>query len=155
MESRKNKSLKALKSAVSDCEKSAENSYLNGLKRLCAAYISTGDERQRERAIKKIVRQENGLTEMLRQNDDILIANAERALYELACGCTVTERRIKTTPQGRIVEEITKQLPPNQSALEFLLTNKASDSFVKNPEAKTENGDGRIKELVEALKNVR
>ena len=155
MTSKKSRSLKALKSAASAIEKSGETRDLNGFKRLCEAYISTGDERQRERAIRKIIRQETGLAEMLRQNDAILIATAERALAELAIGCTVTERRVKTTPQGRTVEEVTKQLPPNQTALEFFLTNRNPQQYSRNPEPKSGDGDGRMAELIEVLKNVK
>lgn len=155
MTSKKNRSLKALKSAASAIEKSGETRDLNGFKRLCAAYIGTGDERQRERAIRKIIRQETGLAEMLRQNDNILIANAERALAELALGCTVTERRVRTTPQGRTVEETTRQLPPNQAALEFFLTNRNAERYSKNPESGSGDGDGRIAELVEVLRSVK
>lgn len=155
MTSKKSRSLKALKSAASAIEKSGENRDLNGFKRLCAAYISTGDERQRERAIRKIIRQETGLAEMLRQNDAILIADAERALADLALGCTITERRVKTTPQGRTVEEVTKQLPPNQAALEFFLTNRNAEKYSKNPEPESGDGEGRIAELVEVLRSVK
>lgn len=155
MANRKSKSLKALKSAVSEHEKIGENGLLNGFKRLCAAYISTGDERQRERAIRKIIRQENGLAEMLRQNEEILISCAERALAELALGCTVTERRVRTTPQGRTIEEVTKQLPPNQAALEFFLTNRKSEKYSKNPETKSETEDGQLGKLIEVIKNVK
>ncbi len=155
MTSKKNRSLKALKSAASAIEKSGETRDLNGFKRLCAAYIGTGDERQRERAIRKIIRQETGLAEMLRQNDAILIANAERALAELALGCTVTERRVRTSPQGRTVEEITRQLPPNQAALEFFLTNRNAEKYSKNPEKGAETDNGQLTKLIEVLKNVK
>ncbi|MCM1419437.1 MAG: hypothetical protein NC084_09725 [Bacteroides sp.] len=155
MASRKKRSLKALGAALTGNEKNQENRDLNGFKRLCAAYVGTGDERQRERAIRRIVRQETGLAEMLRQNDAILIATAERALAELALGCTVTERRIRTSPQGRTVEEVVKQLPPNQAALEFFLTNRNSEKYSKNPETKPEDDRGRIAELVEVLKSVK
>jgi len=153
--SRKNKSLKALKSAAAACEKSSENGLLNGFKRICNAYISTGDERQRERALKKIIRQEQGLTDTLRQNDELLTAMAERALLELAYGCTVTERRIKTTPNGKSVEEIVRQLPPNEAALSFILTNRDAERYARNPQAKSGDGNGCISEIVEALKNVK
>ncbi|MBR1832491.1 MAG: hypothetical protein IJ784_08675, partial [Ruminiclostridium sp.] len=117
--------------------------------------ISTGDAKQRERAISKVLRQEKQLNEMLRQNDDILIADIEKAMTELATGCTVTETRIRTGAGGKTVEKIVKQLPPNQAAAEFLLINKASDRFARNPEVKKADGEGRLSEVLEAIRNVR
>lgn len=155
MGNRKNKSIKTLKSAAAACEKNAEFGLLNGFKRICCAYISTGDERQRERAIKKILRQEQGLTNTLRQNDELLTALAERALMELACGCTVTERKTRTTPNGKIVEETVRQLPPNEAALSFILTNRDAERYSKNPQAKSGDGNGCVADIVEALKNVK
>lgn len=155
MGNRKNKSLKSLKSAAAACEKNSESGLLNGFKRICNAYISTGDERQRERALKKIVRQEQGLSDTLRQNDELLTAIAERALMELACGCTVTERKTKITPSGKITEEIVRQLPPNEAALSLILTNRDAERYAKNPQAKSGDGNGCISEIVEALKNVK
>lgn len=151
---RKN-SLKNLKAALSESSKTANSSDLNAFKRLCAAYISTGDQKQRERALGKVLRQETGLSEMLRQNDDVVTALIERALTELAVGCTVTETRIRTGSGGKTVETVTRQLPPNQSAAEFLLINKAPDRYSHSPSGKSEDGEGRIGEILEALKNVR
>lgn len=154
----KNGKSKAIKSLKSGMEASAEipaNAHLNGFKRLCEAYIGTGDEKKREQAIKKIIRQENGLIDMLRQNDSLLTSNLEMAMMELALGCTVTETHIKTGSNGRTVERVERQLPPNQNAAEFLLINRSPDRFTKNPEAVKADGEGRIAEIMEALKNVK
>ena len=155
MKTSKKKSIESLKSALNSAKTNTENGTMNGFKRLCAAYISTGDAKQRERAISKVLRQEKQLNEMLRQNDDILIADIEKAMTELATGCTVTETRIRTGAGGKTVETIVKQLPPNQAAAEFLLINKASDRFARNPEVKKADGEGRLSEVLEAIRNVR
>ena len=151
----KKKSIESIKSALDSAKKSVESSTANGFKRLCAAYISTGDAKQRERAVNKVLRQEKGLNEMLRQNDDILTADIEKAMTELATGCTVTETRVRTGTGGKIVEMIVKQLPPNQAAAEFLLINKASDRFSRSPTAKSDDGEGRLSEILEAIKNAK
>lgn len=155
MKTAKNKSIENIKSAMNSATKTAEIGRLNAFKRLCAAYISTGDSKQREKAIKKVIRQESGLNEMLRQNDEILTADLERALMELALGCTVTEERVKTGTGGKTIEKITKQLPPNQAAAEFLLINRTPERFSRNPEPIKNDGEGRINEILEALKNVK
>ncbi len=156
MSRNKKRALETLKSGINSTGKAAESRDLNGFKRLCAAWTSTGDQKERERRIKKIVRQETGLAEMLRQNDDILTADLERAMLELATGCTVTETRTRVSSGGgKTVERIERQLPPNQSAAEFLLTNRAPERFTKNPQPVSEGGEGRISEILEALKNVR
>ena len=153
MKTAKNKSIENIKSAMNSAAKNAENSHFNAFKRLCAAYLSTGDSKQREKAVKKVIRQENGLNEMLRQNDELLTADLERALMELALGCTVTEERVKTG--GKTIEKITKQLPPNQAAAEFLLINRSPERFSRNPEPVRNEGEGRINEILEALRNVK
>lgn len=79
----------------------------------------------------------------------------EKAMMELATGCTVTETRVRTGAGGKTVEKIVKQLPPNQAAAEFLLINKASDRFARNPEVKKADGEGRLSEVLEAIRNVR
>ena len=155
MKTSKKKSIESLKSALDSTKASAESGTMNGFKRLCAAYISTGDAKQRERAIGKVLRQEHQLNEMLRQNDDILIADIEKAMTELATGCIVTEKRIRTGAGGKTVETITKQLPPNQAAAEFLLINRASDRYARNPEVKKDDGEGRLAEVLEAIRNVK
>lgn len=155
MKTAKSKSINNIKSAMSSAAKSAETEHLNGFKRLCAAYLSTGDSKQREKAIKKVIRQESGLNEMLRQNDELLTADLERALMELALGCTVTEVRVKTGSGCKTIERITKQLSPNQAAAEFLLINRSPERFSRNPEPVKNDGEGRIDEILEALKNVK
>ncbi len=155
MKTAKSRSLSNIKSAMNSASKSLETEHLNGFKRLCAAYLSTGDSKQREKAIKKVIWQENGLNDMLRQNDEILTANLERALMELALGCTVVEERVKTGSNGKTIERITKQLPPNQAAAEFLLINRSPERFSRNPEPVKNDGEGRISEILEALKNVK
>lgn len=154
MKSSKKRSINTLKSAIAECE-NGDTERFNGFKRLCEAYVSTGDQKQRERAIAKIVRQEKGLQGVLKENDDIITANIEQALTELAIGCTVTEERIKIGKGGKVIQKVTKRLPPNQSAAEFLLINKCPDRYARNPEAKSENGEGRIDEILEAIKNVK
>lgn len=155
MKTAKSKSIKNIKTAMNSADKTAETERLNGFKRLCAAYLSTGDSKQREKAIKKVIRQENGLNEILQQNDEILTADLERALMELALGCTVTEERVKTGSGGKTIERITRQLPPNQAAAEFLLINRSPERFSRNPEPVRNDGEGRIDEILEALKNVK
>ena len=155
MSSARKKSIASLKNAIAAGGSITENDRINGFKRLCAAYLSTGDAKQRERAVNKVLRQEKELNEMLRQNDDILTADIEKAMTELALGCTVTEKRIRTGSGGRVVEEIVRQLPPNQAAAEFLLINKASDRYSRAPEVKSDEGEGRLSEILEAIKNVK
>ena len=153
MKTSKKKSIESLKNALGSAKESQESGTVNGFKRLCAAYVSTGDAKQRERAVGKVLRQEKGLNEMLRQNDDVLTALIERAMTELATGCTVTEKRVRTGSGGTVVETVTRQLPPNQAAAEFLLINKASDRYSRSPEVKSEDSEGRLTEILEAIKN--
>lgn len=155
MKTARKNSINNIKKAMSSAAEAAETQNLNGFKRLCEAYLSTGDTKQRDKAVRKVIRQENELNEMLRQNDDILTANLERALMELALGCTVTEERVKTGSGGKTIERITKRLPPNQAAAEFLLINRSPERFARNPETVKNDGEGRINEILEALKNVR
>lgn len=67
----------------------------------------------------------------------------------------MTERRERIVGGRKTVEIITREVPPNQSAVEFFLTNKAGDTYRKTPVAMSDDGAGKLDAILEAMKNVK
>lgn len=149
------KSLLKLKSIVNSDDKSAENLDFNSFKRLCEIFLANPEPKKRERALRKYINNHRQLQSLIENNEDLLAFGVEQALIKLATGYTVTERRIKTTNRGRFTEEVEREVPPNPKAVEFFLTNAKPDKYSQKPEANSANSEGRINELLEALKNVK
>lgn len=153
MKSRKQKSIEALKSGVLAAEKSVENDRPNIVKQLVNAVLTIPDEKKRAKALRKIIYNHTEIQKLLEENPTLLIADVERSMYELAAGCTITEETVTVSDGRRTVKTVTRQLPPNQAAIEFILTNKGD--YSARPEAATADGSGKIEEILEALRNVK
>lgn len=153
MKSRKQKSIEALKSGVLAAEKSVENDRPNIVKQLVNAVLTIPDEKKRAKALRKIIYNHTEIQKLIQENPTLLVADVERSMYELAAGCTITEETVTVSGGRRTVKTITKQLPPNQAAIEFILTNKGD--YSARPEAATADGSGKIEEILEALRNVK
>lgn len=110
---------------------------------------------KRQKAIADIVAKSDSVRQILDSNPELIRLDVEQALIRAATGYTVTERKERIINGRRSVEITTKQIPPNQSAMEFYLINRAGDSYSKNPTSTTEGGNGKVDEILEALKNVR
>ena len=149
---RKNKSkLNKLINAVDRAEQIAQQSHLNGVQEIVNTYLScTG--KARDKAISDIVKRHIDLQDILSKNDGVIVGMVEQALMQAATGYTYEEKEVRTVNGRKSVKVTTKQMPPNQAAMEFLLTNKAGDRYQKNPSAKAD-GSGKIDEIMEAIKN--
>lgn len=150
---RKQKSIENLKSGVISAEKSIDSDRANIVKQLVNAVLSIPDERKRTKALRKIIYTHTEIKQLLEENKDIMIGDIERSMFELAAGCTIIEETVVMSGGKRTVKTTTKQLPPNQAAIEFILTNKSDYSM--HPEAADNCGTGSINDIMEALRNVK
>lgn len=110
---------------------------------------------KRQKAIQQIIDRSEGVRQLIADNPELVRADVEQALIRAATGYTVTERRERIVGGRKTVEIITREVPPNQSAVEFFLTNKAGDAYSKTPVAMSDDGAGKIDAILEAMKNVK
>ena len=153
VKSRKQKSIEALKSGVLAAEKTTENDRPNIVKQLVNAVLTIPDEKKRAKALRKIIYNHTEIQKLLEENPKLLVADVERSMYELAAGCTITDETIIVSGGRKTVKTVTKQLPPNQAAIEFILTNKAD--YSARPESASSDANGKIDEIMEALRSVK
>lgn len=149
----KKKNLAALKKAMSGNDENAITERKSGVKMLVEAYVNNPDLKKRERAVRKVVRQRGEIKELLEGNAPLVTSEIEQALVEMATGYTAEESVTRLVNGRKSVEKRVRQIPPNQKAIEFYLTNKAD--YSNSPERKSEDGSGKIAEIMEALKNVK
>lgn len=131
------------------------NDRLNAVQSLVNCCLNIQNDNKRQKAIADIVAKSDGVRQLLDGNPELIRSEVEQALIRAATGYTVTERKDRIVNGRRSVEITTKQIPPNQSAMEFYLINCAGDRYSKNPTSTTEDGNGKVDEILEALKNVR
>lgn len=148
---------KAIKSLANDIDiygKSNTETRVNAVQSLVECYLNTS-ESKRQKAIKQIIDRSEGIRQLIADNPELVRADVEQALIRAATGYTVTERRERIVGGRRTVEVITREVPPNQAAVEFFLTNKAGDSYSKTPVAMSDDGAGKLDAILEAMKNVK
>nr|DAE14386.1 MAG TPA: terminase small subunit [Phage sp. ctIHi3]DAG07191.1 MAG TPA: terminase small subunit [Caudoviricetes sp.] len=131
------------------------NDRFNAVQSLVNCCLNIQNVNKRQKAIADIVAKSDSVRQILDSNPELIRLDVEQALIRAATGYTVTERKERIVNGRRSVEITTKQIPPNQSAMEFYLINRAGDSYSKNPTSTTEGGNGKVDEILEALKNVR
>lgn len=154
---RKNNRKKAISSLANDLDKYRKadtEQRVNAVQSLVECYLNTS-ESKRQKAIQQIIDRSEGIRQLIADNPELVRADVEQALIRAATGYTVTERRERIVGGRRTVEVITREVPPNQAAVEFFLTNKAGDSYSKTPVAMSDDGAGKLDAILEAMKNVK
>lgn len=154
---RKNNRKKAINSLANDLDKYRKTDTeqrVNAVQSLVECYLNTS-ESKRQKAIQQIIARSEGVRQLIADNPELVRADVEQALIRAATGYTVTERRERIVGGRKTVEIITRDVPPNQSAVEFFLTNKAGDTYSKAPVAMSEDGAGKLDAILEAMKNVK
>lgn len=150
--SRKKKSIAALGAAIAEHEKLNNTSSTSAVQQLVEAFLSTNNPAKRAKKISEIKSRCDGIAEMLEENSELLTAEVEQALIRAATGYTVTEHKTKYVNGVKTVETIEKHIAPSQAAIEFYLINKKSEDYSKTG-GTTGDSEGRIAEILEALKN--
>lgn len=148
---------KALKNLAADMDSGysrnpQQSSAVQSIVNIC---LTVQNENKRQKAINQIVTKSEEVRKLLSENPELIKTEVEQALIRAATGYEVTEKKVKISGGRKSVETITKTIPPNPAALEFFLTNKAGNEYSKNPIVKNEEGNGKINEILEALKDVR
>lgn len=142
---------KDLAKDIAEYEKKRSQRDLNSVDALVSCCLIT-DAKQRKKAVAEIVEKNAELRKLLDDNPKLLVSQAEQSLMKLAAGYTVTETT-KRISNGRVLTETkTKQIPPNQKAIEYFLNNRAADKWRSNPDGEDGKDNGKIVELMEDLK---
>lgn len=150
--SKKKKSIATLGAAIAEHEKLNNSSSASALQQLVEAFLSTNNPAKRAKKIAEIKSRCTGISEMLSENFELLTAEVEQALVRAATGYTVTEHKTKFVNGVKTVETVERHIPPSQTAIEFYLINKKPGDYSKTGGI-SGDGDGKIAEIVEALKN--
>lgn len=150
--SKKKKSIAALGAAIAEHEKLNNLSSTSAVQQLVEAFLSTNNPAKRAKKIAEIKSRYIGVAQMLEENSELLTAEVEQALIRAATGYTVTEHKTKYVNGVKTVETVEKHIAPSQAAIEFYLVNKKPDSYSKSGGI-SGDGDGKIAEILEALKN--
>ncbi len=154
---RKSNRKRAINSLATDLDKYKKadtEQRVNAVQSLVECYLNTSESKRRK-AIQQIIDRSEGVRQLIADNPELVRADVEQALIRAATGYTVTERRERIVGERKTVEIITREVPPNQSAVEFFLTNKAGDTYSKTPVAISEDGAGKLDAILEAMKNVK
>lgn len=150
--SKKKKSIAALGAAIADYEKHSGSEPSSAVQQLVDAYFSTNNPAKRQKRIAEIKAKHEGVAAMLAQNSELIASEVEQALYRAATGYTVTERKEKITNGRRSVETTERHILPSQAAIEFFLINRKPADYSRTG-GKTSDGEGKLSEILEALKN--
>lgn len=150
--SRKKKSIAAIGAAIAEHEKLNNLSSTSAVQQLVEAFLSTNNPAKRAKKIAEIKSRCTGISEMLSENYELLTAEVEQALIRAATGYTVTEHKTKFINGVKTVETVEKHIAPSQAAIEFYLINKKSEDYSKTG-GTSGDGEGKIAEILEALKN--
>lgn len=105
---------------------------MNAVQSLVECYLNTS-ESKRQKAIQQIIDRSEGVRQLIADNPELVRADVEQALIRAATGYTVTERRERIVGGRKTVEIITREVPPNQSAVEFSLQIKPVMPTAKLP----------------------
>ena len=150
--SKKKKSIAALGAAIAEHEKMNNSTSTSAVQRLVEAFLSTNNPAKRAKKISEIKARYDGVAGMLSENSELQTAEVEQALIRAATGYTVTEHKTKFINGVKTVETVEKHIAPSQAAIEFYLVNKKPENYSKTG-GTSGDGEGKIAEIVEALKN--
>lgn len=149
---RKKKSIATLGAAIAEHEKLNNSSSTSAVQQLVEVFLSTENPAKRAKRITEIKSRYTGIDEMLKDNSELLTAEVEQALIRAATGYTVTEKKVRFVKGIKTVETAEKFIPPSQTAIEFYLVNKKPGEYSRTGGV-SGDGEGKIAEIVEALKN--
>ena len=137
----------ALKSAV---ETAAENTDTVTAADFINALIREPDSEKRKTMMKDYAERHKDAEKFLRDNAELINAEAEMALISAAVGAADTEREITYKGGKKHVTEKIRKRPPNTEAVKFLLKNRMPDKYSDKPVGDTEIED--LSEIEEMLK---
>ncbi len=111
--------------------------------------LAEPDKKKRKALMKNFSERRSDLAKFLKDNEDLINAEAEMALVTAAVGTTVVEKKVSYKGGKRIVSTEEKHIAPNVGALNLYLKNKMPDKYSDKPQTAVEIED--ISEIEEAL----
>lgn len=133
-------SLKALSDALNPQEASADtggHTAADFIKLL----LAEPDKKKRKKMVKDFSERRSDLAKFLKENEDLINAEAEMALISAAVGGTVTEKEVSYKGGRRTVSSKEKHIAPNVGALNMYLKNKMPDKYSDKPKTEPEYED--------------
>ena len=133
-------SLKALSDALNPQEASTDT---NGQTTadFVKLLLSESDKKKRKAMMKNFSERHAELAKFLKDNEDLINAEAEMALITAAVGGTVTEKEVTYKNGKRHVSTKEKRISPNVGALNMYLKNKMPDKYSDKPKTEPEYED--------------
>ncbi len=133
-------SLKALSDALNPQEASTDTNGQTAAD-FVKLLLSESDKKKRKAMMKNFSERHAELAKFLKDNEDLINAEAEMALISAAVGGTVTEKEVSYKGGRRTVSSKEKRIPPNVGALNMYLKNKMPDKYSDKPQTEPELED--------------
>ena len=103
--------------------------------------LAEPDKKKRKALMKNFSERRSDLAKFLKDNEDLINAEAEMALVTAAVGTTVVEKKVSYKGGRRIVSTEEKHIAPNVGALNLYLKNKMPDKYSDKPQTEIEIED--------------
>ena len=133
-------SLKALSNALNPQEASTDTGSQTAADFL-KLLLAEPDKKKRKKMVKDFSKRRSDLAKFLKENEDLIKAEAEMALISAAVGGTVTEKEVSYKGGRRMVSSKEKHIAPNVGALNMYLKNKMPDKYSDKPKTEPEYED--------------
>lgn len=142
---------KELAKDIAEYEKKRSQSDLNSVDALVSCCLIP-DIKQRKKAVTEIVEKNAELRTLLDSNPKLLVSQVEQSLMKLATGYTATETTKRISNNRVFTETKTKQVPPNQKAIEYFLNNRAADKWSGSPDSDDNEALAKLDEILKGVK---
>lgn len=133
-------SLKALSDALNPQEASIDTGGQTAAD-FVKLLLSEPDKKKRKAMMKNFSERHADLAKFLKENEDLINAEAEMALISAAVGGTVTEKEVSYKGGRCTVSSKEKHIAPNVGALNMYLKNKMPDKYSDKPKTEPEYED--------------
>lgn len=133
--------IKALAEAIRSAEYTDEEIGGSTAADFINVLLSEPDRKKRRQMMKDFTSKRSDLAKFLKDNEELINAEAEMALVAAAVGTTVTEKKVSYKGGRRTVSAKQKHIPPNIGALNLYLKNKMPDKYSDKPRTEPEFED--------------
>lgn len=133
-------SLKALSNALNPQEASTDTGGQTAAD-FVKLLLAEPDKKKRKAIMKNFSERRSDLAKFLKDNEDLINAEAEMALVTAAVGTTVVEKKVSYKGGRRVVSTEEKHIAPNVGALNMYLKNKMPDKYSDKPKTEPEYED--------------
>lgn len=133
--------IKALAEAIRSAEDTDEEIGGSTAADFINSLLSEPDRKKRRQMMKDFTSKRSDLAKFLKDNEELINAEAEMALVAAAVGTTVTEKKVSYKGGRRTVSAKQKHIPPNIGALNLYLKNKMPDKYSDKPRTEPEFED--------------